>query len=129
MLKSSCSILNTMLKVKNRWLSGHGVVVYPEITWLPGRGCCRCPTSQQSIEVYHTLYTANWEKIKIQSTGTSLVVQWLRHSSAQGSWLGNWIPYAATKSFYVPTKGPHMPQQRLKIPHAATETWQTQIKK
>ena len=87
-----------------------------EITWLPGSGgCCHCPTSQQSIEVYHTLYIASWEKIKTQSTGTSLVVQWLRHGPAQGAWWGNWIPYAATKSFYAPTKGSRKPQQRLKI--------------
>ena len=101
-----------------------------EITWLPGSwGCRRCPASQQSIAVYHTLYTASWEKIKIQRTGTSLVGQWLSHSPAEGAWSGNCIPYAAAKSFYAPAEGPHRPQQRSKILDAATETWQSQIKK
>ena len=118
MLKA-CNVLNTMLKAKARRCLGTEWLYHLftlEITRLPGSGgCCRCPTSQQSIEVYHTLYAASWEKIKTQSTGTSLVVQWLRHSPAQGALLGNWIPNAATKSFYAPTKGHRMPQQRLKI--------------
>ena len=57
--------------------------------------------------------------IRTWGAGTSLMVQWLRLCVPNVGGPGL-IPYQGPRS--------HMPQQRSKIPQAATETWSSQIR-
>ena len=61
-LNTSCSLLNTVLKVKNRMVMCQ---LFPLVTvWLTGSCSCCCPASERGL--YHVLLAQ--EKIKIQST-------------------------------------------------------------
>ena len=62
MLNTSCSLLNTVLKVKNRMVACQ---LFTLVTvWLTGSCGCRCSASERGL--YHVLLAQ--EKIKIQST-------------------------------------------------------------